>query len=90
MTNLNKDSDRGNRAKRFMDEKIVVEAFAAIEKEIDDGWKNSSGDDHEGRHNAYLMSRLLANFKQQFVLAIATGKVANKELLQIKEGKENG
>jgi len=87
---LNKDSDRGDRAKRFMEEKIVVEAFAAIEKAIEDGWKNSLPDDHDARHRAYLMSRLLANFKQQFVIAIATGKVASKKLLEIKEGKEHG
>jgi len=87
---LNEDSDRGNRAKRFVEEKIVVEAFAAIEKAIEDGWKNSAADEHDARHNAYLMSRLLVNFKQQFVVAIATGKVASKELLKMKEGKENG
>lgn len=82
---LREQAARGEHAKSVYEQDIVKQAFAAVEKTIDDGWKNTSADEERERENAYLMHRLLQNLRQQFVVAIATGEAAKKELLTIND-----
>lgn len=82
---LRKQRSRGEQAKRLLENPLIKEAFEAIEQAITDGWKNSAADDDRARQNAYLLARLLENFKQQFRTVINTGKVAEKDLLEIAE-----
>lgn len=82
---LLRQQDRGHRAKRVLENDLVVGAFEKIEAEIDAAWKNSAADDEKARYNAYLMHRLLQNFKQQFRHAVTTGEAAGKELLRLKD-----
>lgn len=82
---LREQASRGERAKNVYEQDIVKEAFAAVQKTIDDGWKNTSADEERERENAYLMHRLLQNLRQQFVVAMSTGEAAKKELLSIND-----
>lgn len=82
---IREQAARGERAKQIVSQDIVQEAFAAIEKTIIDGWKNSAADEGVARENAYIMLRLYQNFRQQFTVAIATGEAAKKELLSIND-----
>jgi len=88
MTDVNKLHslvNRGERAKRIMEEEFVKEAFDKIESTLMDAWRQSASDETGARDNAYIMYRLLQNFKQQFVIAITTGEVSRKELLSIED-----
>lgn len=78
-----RQADRGERAKRVLENELVIEAFEKMEKDIIEGWKKTAPDDDRGRHNAYLLDRLLRNFKAQFEQYLITGKAAQKELLNI-------
>jgi len=82
---LRRQQDRGQRAQLLIENELFKEAIENIEQTILDAWKGSASTEEKQRHNAYLMYRLLQNFKQQFTTAISTGKVAQKELLRIKE-----
>lgn len=77
--------ERGKKAEQIMAAEIVQEAFEKIEATIQKSWSSSRADDHEGRHNAFLMNRLLRNLKGEFLRAMKTGKVAERDLLAIKE-----
>jgi hypothetical protein len=79
--------ERGERARRILEDPLVIEAFASIARTIEDGWKNSEADDHAGRHNAYLMHRLLENFRDHFARLVRTGDAAAKQLLAIEKEK---
>ncbi len=76
---------RGARASEIMENDLVIEAFEAIEKTITEGWQESSAEDEKARENAYLMHRLVQNFKGEFKRAIATGKASEKRLLSTKD-----
>jgi hypothetical protein len=76
---------RGERARRLFESDLFTEAADAMEKAILDSITNSVGDEMEVRERAYLMFRLLQNFKQQFKSAMVSGQVANAELLRIKD-----
>ena len=79
--------NRGERAERLYNDELFQEALQKIEDEITQSWKTSPADDEKGRYNAYLMHRLLQNFKSQFVRTMATGKAAKKELLKTSDKK---
>ncbi|HAM59608.1 MAG TPA: hypothetical protein DCQ64_31035 [Candidatus Rokubacteria bacterium] len=85
---LRQQADRGARAKRLLDDELVREAFGKIGAAVQAGWENSEAGDHEGRHNAYLMHRLLKNFKAAFERIVITGGDAQKELLRIEATKK--
>lgn len=82
---LRQQADRGERAKRVLENELVKEAFESMEKTIMDAWRLSAADEDGARNNAYLMYRLLQNLKQQFAHMVATGEAANKQLLQIND-----
>lgn len=79
--------NRADRAKRILEDELIKEAFEKIESTIDYAWKNSKADDEEARHNAYLMLRLLQDFKEQFHSVITTGRVSERELLRVNQQK---
>lgn len=85
---LRKQMQRGMQARRIIDDPLFREAFETIEAEIDRGWKESEGADHEARHNAYLMHRLLRNLKSHFDRMILSGNHARRELLDIAHQKK--
>jgi hypothetical protein len=82
---LRAQAARADRARQVYEQDIVQEALAVIDKTINDAWRNSTADEKECRDNAYVMHRLLENFKQQFLHAMATGEAAKKELLTIND-----
>lgn len=82
---LREQASRGERARQIVEQEIVQEAFAAIDKTLVEAWKGSAADEERARENAYLMYRLFQNFKAQFTVAIATGEAAKKELLSIND-----
>lgn len=84
MTDINRsyrERERGEHAKRVMEDPLVVEAFAVMEKTLIQAWQQSDADDEKGRYNAYLMQRLLKEFRHQFEIVLATGKAAARELM---------
>jgi len=86
---LQKQAERGERARRLIGDDLFLEAFEKIGAEIRAGWENSGAGDHEGRHNAYLMIRLLKNVRGHFEQIALTGKQARGELLRIDAVKES-
>ena len=82
---LREQASRGEHARRIYESELFTEAAAAIEKELLAAITNSLGDEKEVRERAYLMHRLLQNFKQQFKQAMVTGDVAARDLLRLKE-----
>lgn len=82
---LQRQKSRGEEAKRIIEHELVVQALAQIEATILDAWKNSRADEEQERHNAYLMYRLLQNFKAQFRKLVNDGDAASKELLRLKD-----
>ena len=82
---LIQERSEGARAQAVLDNDLVKRAFDKIEATITEAWKSSPAEDERGRYNAYLMHRLFQNFKSEFTRAVATGKVAEKRLLEIKD-----
>lgn len=82
-----KQVDRGVKAEALLKNELLQEAFDKIEGAILEGWKNSQAHEDEQRRNAYLMQRLLQNFKAHFNYIVRTGKHAESQLLKLEDSK---
>ena len=75
---LQEQANRGDRAKRLLEDDLIQEAFQKIEAEIERGWKNSK---HPGeRENAYYLWRALESFRKKLENVVQHGETAKKTL----------
>lgn len=82
---LREQASRGEHARRIIESELVQEVLAKMDKRILDSIRESAGDESEIRERAYLMFRLLENFKAEFKTMALTGDAASKELLRVKD-----
>lgn len=80
--------ERARRAKELMGDPLMQEALDAVDDIIDKSWKNSTAQDRDIRDTAYLLHRLMVQFRAHFEAIIADGTHAAK-LLEL-EGKNRG
>ena len=66
---------RGNAAARILDDKVFIEAWDLIRKEILIGWEHSSDQDIQTREELWLSLKLLSRLKSHFESIVTTGKM---------------
>lgn len=82
---LESDRDRGERARRLLDDPMLAEAFDVVERNLHEEWLASRGGQEREREQIWLMIKLLGRVKGQLTEAMETGKVAR---IQIERDKE--
>ena len=82
---LTEEYARGLEATQLIENPLLVAAFEAIETEIDHQWKTSKANEEDAREKLYLMSRLLAKLKGTIQTHVQTGKMAELQLIQLRE-----
>jgi hypothetical protein len=71
---------RGERAKRIIEDSLVVEVIDSLEKSFMDAIVNSKSHETDVRERAYLLISYGKCFQEQFRQMIVTGKSAGKDL----------
>ena len=66
---------RSNAAARILDDKVFIEAWDLIRKEILIGWEHSSDQDIQTREELWLSLKLLSRLKSHFESIVTTGKM---------------
>jgi hypothetical protein len=82
---LREQASRGESARRVLENELIQEVFAKMDERIVTSIRESVGDESDIRERAYLMLRLLENFKAEFKAMVLTGDAASKELLRVKD-----
>ena len=77
---LEKEQQRGHRAKAILDDEIFVEAIQKVSGELDAEWMNSPVRDTEGREKIYMMKKMLNVLLVQLRSVMETGKLATKQI----------
>ena len=77
---LEKEQQRGQRAKQILEDEIFVEAIQKVSAELDQEWINSPVRDTEGREKIYMMKRMLNVLLVQLQSVMETGKLASKQI----------
>ena len=77
---LEKEQQRGHRAKAIIEDEIFTEAIKKVSDELDLEWINSPVRDIEGREKIYMMKRMLNVLLVQLKSVMETGKLATKQI----------
>jgi|TARA_R100001480_G_scaffold97399_1_gene102080 hypothetical protein len=77
---LEKEQQRGHRAKAILEDEIFVEAIQKVSGELDAEWVNSPVRDTEGREKIYMMKKMLNVLLVQLRSVMETGKLASKQI----------
>ena len=77
---LEKEQQRGYRAKALLEDEIFTEAIKKVSDELDLEWINSPVRDIEGREKIYMMKRMLNVLLVQLKSVMETGKLATKQI----------
>ena len=75
-----KEIQRGQQAKRILEDEIFVEAIQKVSAELDQEWINSPIRDTEGRERIYMMKKMLNVLLVQIKSVLETGKLASKQI----------
>lgn len=75
-----KEIQRGQQAKRILEDPIYVEALQKVSQELDQEWINSPIRDTEGREKIYMMRKMLGVLHVQIQSVMETGKLASKQV----------
>lgn len=73
---------RGERARQLLEETLIVEAFALIEREYQQAWQDSPARDVEAREKLYLSLKNLAKVKAHLTHVMESGTLAKATLAQ--------
>ena len=76
---LEKEKQRGLRAKAILEDEIFVEALQKIRQDLELQWLNSDIKDSEQRENIFLMRRMVEVVVMQLQSVLETGKLATKK-----------
>ena len=77
--NLEKEQQRGQRAKAILEDEIFVEALQKIRQDLELQWLNSDIKDSEQREHIFLMRRMTEVVVMQLQSVLETGKLATKK-----------
>jgi hypothetical protein len=77
---LEKEQQRGQRAKAIIEDEIFAEAIQKVSAELDLEWINSPVRDTEGREKIYMMKKMLNVLLVQLQSVMETGKLATKQI----------
>ena len=75
-----KEIQRGQQAKRILEDPIYIEALQKVSQELDQEWINSPIRDTEGREKIYMMKKMLGVLHVQLQSVMETGKLATKQI----------
>ena len=79
---LEKEIQRGQQAKRILEDPIYIEALQKVSAELRQEWLNSPIRDTEGRERIYMMKKMLNVLHVQLQSVMETGKLATKQINQ--------
>lgn len=84
---LERDSARGVRARAILEDPLVAEAFAAVERGILDAWRATPARDVTGRERLFLAVGLLGRVRQALTAVVETGRLADHSIAALRRGE---
>lgn len=87
---LDAERQRGERARRLLDEPLLVEAFATVGAELRRQWETSGEGEDAKRERLWLMLKMLGRIHGQLVEAMETGRLAGMQLAAIQSAGSTG
>jgi hypothetical protein len=85
---LDRAAARAVRAEALLDDELLNEAFAALEKSYIAAWRATTVDDAGGREKLFLAINIVGKVRDHLAGVVANGKLAQAELKELAETAE--
>jgi len=82
---LHNDVNRAERARALLDNDVLVEAFATLERSYLDAWRTTHVDDTAAREKLFLAVNIVAKVRDQLAKVVADGALAQRELKELAD-----
>lgn len=73
---------RGEHAAQLLNDELLTEAFAHIETELTEKWKNAPARDQDGREKLWLTLKMLERVRLHLRSTLETGQIARATLAE--------
>jgi hypothetical protein len=77
---LQRDIVRGSRAKALLDNELLQESFATLERDYIDAWKTSAARDTDARERLWQAVNIVGKVRDHIVKVLNDGKLAQRQL----------
>jgi hypothetical protein len=78
---------RGQRARAILDDPLVGEAFAALERACLAEWRAAPARDVEGRERLWLMLKMAERLKAHFTSLVDGGRLAGERVAALEKAR---
>lgn len=78
MTDKQKLIDKGNHAKRLLEDAVLLEAFSRVEADLFDEWKSSGTHEYDERSELFLTFKCLERLKARLRAILDDGTIASR------------
>jgi len=85
---LERAAAKAARAEALLDDEILNESFAALEKSYIAAWRATTVDDAAGREKLFLAINIVGKVRDHLAGVVANGKLAQAELKELAETAE--
>jgi hypothetical protein len=82
---LTRATERASRAQQLLDDELIKEAFASLERAYIERWRATGIEDVTGREKLFLAINVVGKVRDHLTAAVADGKVAAAELNNLAE-----
>ena len=79
---LNKERERGSRAKAILNDPLFVESIEALRVMYFDAWRNSNAADSSEREHLFALFNAIDEFEGHLSSVLKTGQMAERQLNQ--------
>jgi len=79
---LEQESRRGEQARRLLEDPLLQEAFASVDRALREAWAATQDDATAERERLWLMLKLLGRVRIHVVDVLQTGKLADGQLTE--------
>ena len=85
MSNLQKEVDRGTRAKAILEDSLFQETFDSLKNSYEEAIFQTAPKDDDARSKIYLAYQILGKVENHFRTIMETGKLAGKQLEELRK-----
>jgi hypothetical protein len=82
---LEHDVSRAEQARGLLDNAVLADAFATLERSYLEAWRASHVDDTAAREKLFLAVNIVGKVRDQLARVVADGALAQRELKQLAD-----
>ena len=84
---LTRAAERAARAQRLLDDELLIEALATLDRDYLEAWRATAARDTDARERLWQAVQIVAKVRDHLARVVNSGKLAQRELNELAERK---